>query len=43
MSKQQESAADRIWKEKLDIAVSLREAVVTIVLVCALAGALLVL
>lgn len=31
MSKQPESAADRLWREKLDLGISLREAVVTIV------------
>ena len=29
MSKQPESAADRLWREKLDLGISLREAVVT--------------
>jgi hypothetical protein len=36
MSKHRESAADRIWKEKLDSCASPQEAIVVLVLVVAL-------
>jgi hypothetical protein len=42
MSKQPESAADRLWREKRDLGISLREAVVTM-LALAIVFALMVL
>ena len=41
MSKYHESAAERLWKEKLDMGVTVKEAVVMLVLAVALAGFLL--
>lgn len=43
MSKQRESAADRIWKEKLDLCGSVQEALVTLAVAVVLAGALVIL
>jgi hypothetical protein len=42
MSKQQESAADRLWKEKLDLCGTVQEAVIMLALAVVLASALVI-
>jgi hypothetical protein len=43
MSKEQESAADRLWREKIDLCASPRDMILTIILALALVAALVAL